>query len=72
MTKTRTRRAPVRELLSVTAAAEYLGVSKRTIRRMIHAGHLKAYRIRRRGMIRVTRTDLDDMLYEVKPGDVQP
>lgn len=66
------RRAPVRELLTVAASAEYLGVCERTIRRMIHSGELKAYRIRRRGMIRIARADLDDLLSQVKPGDVQP
>lgn len=72
-TTTRARqRAPVRELLTVAASAEYLGVCERTIRRMIHAGELKAYRIRRRGMIRIARADLDDLLSQVKPGDVQP
>ncbi|AYY13849.1 DNA-binding protein [Actinobacteria bacterium YIM 96077] len=62
----------MRELFSVAASAEYLDVSERTIRRMINAGHLKAYRIRRRGMIRIARVDLDAVLYEVKPGEVQP
>ncbi|AYY13840.1 hypothetical protein EF847_15165 [Actinobacteria bacterium YIM 96077] len=53
--KTRKRRAPARELLSVTASAEYLDVSERTIRQVIHADHLRAYQIWRRGMIRIAR-----------------
>ncbi|WP_083459895.1 helix-turn-helix domain-containing protein [Jiangella muralis] len=65
-------RTPARELLSVATAAEYLEVSERTVHRMINSGELRAYRIRKRGMIRIARVDLEALLHEVKPGDVRP
>lgn len=47
--------------ISQAEAAEYLGVTDRTIRLYIAQGQLPAYRINRR-LIRISQADLDNML----------
>ena len=47
---TKRRRAPradLSRLVSIGTAAEFLDVHERTVRRMIHAGQLRAYRVGR-------------------------
>ena len=48
--------------LTQIAAAEYLGVTDRTIRNLISRGQLKARRIGNSRMIRIDRADLDALL----------
>lgn len=48
--------------LDQVAAAEYLGVTDRTIRNYISRGVLPARRIRSSRQIRIDRTDLDRLL----------
>jgi excisionase family DNA binding protein len=50
-----------RRLLSLQAAAEYLGVDERSVRRYIATGQLTGYRVGER-LIRVDVADLDAML----------
>ncbi|MEV5359334.1 helix-turn-helix domain-containing protein [Micrococcus luteus] len=47
-------------------AAEYLGISESTFRRMVSRGEVKAYRIGQRA-IRFRRADLDRAVKEVNP-----
>jgi excisionase family DNA binding protein len=54
------------------AAAE-AGVHPITIRRMIASGELPAYRVGRRGVFRIDRRDIDEVLItRVKPSEVRP
>ena len=46
---------------SIDVAAERLGVSPRTVRRMISRGELPAYRVGKR-LIRIDLLELDDLL----------
>lgn len=50
-----------RRWLTQIEAAEYLGVTDRTLRRMIAAGELPAYRLGKR-LLRLDARDLDAML----------
>ncbi len=61
MRATETSNRAVRRLESVPHAADYLGVSTKTIRRYIAAGRLVGYRAGPR-LIRVDRAELDAML----------
>jgi excisionase family DNA binding protein len=51
-----------RRWLSQGEAAEYLGVTTRTIRRYISVGLLPASRIRGSRLIRIDRADVDALL----------
>ena len=55
--------------LTKTEAAEVLGISERSLHRMIAAGDLPAYRIGARA-IRIRRDDLDRLFTRVAPADV--
>lgn len=48
---------------SIDEAAEYFGVTKRTIRRRIAEGDLPAYRVG--GLIRIKITDLDALAVRI-------
>jgi excisionase family DNA binding protein len=50
-----------RQLITLSAAAEQLGVCTRTIRRWISEGELRAYRVGPR-ILRVDQADLDKLL----------
>jgi len=56
--------AGTRKLLSIQAAAEYLGVSTRTIRRMISRGDIPAHRVSKR-LLRVDLADVESILAPV-------
>jgi excisionase family DNA binding protein len=56
-----------RHWLSQAEAAEYLGITDRTIRRMIAAGELPAYRMGAR-LLRIDAADLDAVLRRVPAG----
>lgn len=58
---------PDRRLVSVDAAADYLGVNPITVRRRIASGQLKAYRLGGR-LIRVDMSDVDAMLRSIPTG----
>lgn len=51
-----------RQWLSQSEAADYLGVTERTIRAYITRGSLPARRIRSSRLIRISTADLDDLL----------
>lgn len=48
--------------LSQQEAAEYLGVTQRTIRAYIADGRLRGHRVRGSRLVRIDRADLDAML----------
>lgn len=52
---------PTRRWLSQAEAADYLGITDRTLRRMIAAGKLRAYRLGPR-LLRIDLDDLDALL----------
>lgn len=54
-----------RRWLSQAEAAEYLGVSDRTIRNYISRGALTGRRVRGSRLIRIDLTELDAMLREI-------
>ena len=49
--------------ISLETAAEELGVSKRTVRRLISAGELRAYRVGKQSV----RIDINDVAAVLKP-----
>lgn len=57
----------VRRWVSQTEAADYLGITDRTLRRMIAAGRLPAYRLGPR-LLRIDVADLDALLRPVPVG----
>ncbi|WP_156675665.1 MULTISPECIES: excisionase family DNA-binding protein [unclassified Mycobacterium] len=57
----------MREFLSLDNAANELGVSKRTVRRMISSGQLPAYRIGNSTLVRVKRSDVLNVIKPVVP-----
>ncbi|HTX55285.1 MAG TPA: helix-turn-helix domain-containing protein [Candidatus Baltobacteraceae bacterium] len=59
MSKTTTK-TPDR-LVSIAEAAEYLGVSERTVRNMMHDGRLKGHRLGGR-VVRIRLSDIDAAL----------
>ena len=58
---------PNRRLVSIDHAAEYAGVSQRTIRRRISEGHLVGYRMTGGGsrLIRVDLSDVDALFHQI-------
>jgi len=56
-----------RKFVSITEAAEYLGLSPKTIRNMIERGDLPAWRIGRK-TIRLDLRDLDAMITPIGGG----
>lgn len=56
-------------MVTIEAAADYLGVSVKTIRRRIGAGDLRAYRLRSTRLIRLRLDDLDQLMQPVLGGD---
>lgn len=60
-----------RRWVSQAEAAEYLGVTTRTIRRYIAIGLLPASRIRGSRLIRIDRADLDALLRPI-PSAIWP
>jgi len=61
-----------RRWLSQADAAEYLGVTDRTIRNYISRGHLRAYRVRGSRLIRIDRSELDALLRPIPAADRIP
>lgn len=64
-----TRRAPEDPEFTKAEAAEYRGVSQRTIDTWIARGYLRAYRLRGSRLIRIRKSDLDAMLVEIEASD---
>lgn len=59
--------SPARRWVDQREAAEYLGITDRTLRRMIAAGDLPAYRLGPR-LLRLDLADLDKLLRPVPVG----
>lgn len=55
-------KTPPRRLLSQAQAAEYLGVTDRTIRNYVARGDLRAYRVRGSRLVRIDLAELDTLL----------
>lgn len=54
--------APSRRWLSQSEAADYLGVTDRTIRNYVRRGHLRACRVRGSRLVRIDAQELDALL----------
>lgn len=59
---------PTARWLTQAEAAEYLGVSDRSIRNYISRGALRGYRVRGSRLIRVDRHELDTLLQRIPAG----
>jgi excisionase family DNA binding protein len=71
--RTKRRRAPradVPELAPLDVGAEYLHVHPRTMRRMVAAGELTAYRVNR--LIRIDMREVYALAQPVPPESVSP
>lgn len=55
-------------LLTTTEAAQYLGVSKRTVERLVEEGRLRWFRLGERKGRRYKAVDLDEALTPVEAG----
>jgi excisionase family DNA binding protein len=69
--RTKRRRAPradAPQLASIDTAAAFLDVHPRTVRRMIHSGELRAYRVAR--LIKVDMTQVYALATPVPPESV--
>jgi excisionase family DNA binding protein len=55
-----------RKAVDISNAAAYLGVSHKTIRRLIAAGKLPAYRVSAGGPIRVLASDVESLKVPVR------
>lgn len=62
------KRAELRHLVPLAEAADFLGVSRWTVRRMIAAGGLTGYRVG--SHLRVHKQDLSSRVRKVKPSEV--
>jgi excisionase family DNA binding protein len=59
-------------MISVDQAALEAGVHRKTVVRMINAGDLPGYRVGRRGVLRVDRRDVEEILIRrIMPGSLQ-
>jgi excisionase family DNA binding protein len=66
-------RAPQRyepDLDHIEAAADFLAVNPRTVRRMMHAGKLRTYRVGNRGLVRVDMHEVRGLAISVPPESV--
>jgi excisionase family DNA binding protein len=54
-------------MFSLDQAADYLGVSIRSVRRPITSGELKAYRVGSQTSVRIKHDDLENILNPVVP-----
>lgn len=54
--------APPRRWLSQTEAADYVGVTDRTIRNYIARGQLAGHRVRGSRLVRIDRAELDALM----------
>lgn len=57
--------APARRWLTQQEAADYLGVTDRTIRNLIARGDLRGYRMRGSRIIRLDRGEVEDLLQPI-------
>lgn len=62
------KRAEMRYLVPIAEAAEFLGVSRWTVRRMIAAEELTGYRVG--GQLRVHKLDLTTAVKKIRPEEV--
>ena len=61
--------SPRRRYCDVTAAADYLGVNPRTVRRLLTEGRLTAYRVGDK-LIRLDWSEVESLAVRVEPSDV--
>jgi excisionase family DNA binding protein len=66
--RTRAPRADAPQLASIDVAAEFLDVHPRTVRRMIHTGQLRGYRVAR--LLKVDMNQVWALATPVPPGSV--
>jgi excisionase family DNA binding protein len=64
----RAPRAYTPDLIRIDVAADLLAVNERTVRRMLNAGELSAYRVR--SALRVDMNEIRDLLQPVPPESV--
>ncbi|MGO8941083.1 MAG: helix-turn-helix domain-containing protein [Mycobacterium sp.] len=57
---------PTRTFLSIDEASDELGVSRRTLRRLISSGKLPAYKVSR-NLVRIKTEDLEQVLSPITP-----
>ena len=62
------KRAEVRDLVPLAEAAEFLGVSRWTVRRMIASEELTGYRVG--GQLRVHKLELTTAVKKIRPEEV--
>lgn len=60
-----------REWLTIDDAAEYIGVTERTIRKYISQGTLPASRIKGSRLVRIDRPDLDALFVPIEPNEIE-
>lgn len=60
--------APARRWYSQAEAADYLGVTDRTVRNYIARGTLPGHRVRGSRLVRIDRADLDALLRPIPTG----
>lgn len=63
-----TTTAPPRRLVSQAEAAEYLGVTERTIRNYIARGTLPGHRVQGSRLVRIRLSDVDALLRPIPTG----
>jgi len=64
-----TKTVPTRRWFTQAEAADYYGVTDRTIRNMIRRGDLKGYRLGRSRMIRLDRQELERLVRAIPTAD---
>jgi excisionase family DNA binding protein len=62
---------PMGKMISLDAAADEIGASKRTVRRLISSGELRAYRIGK-AVIRVDHDDLEKAFKPIVASELRP
>lgn len=67
--KSKKKEVPVGPWLSQAEAAEYLGVTDRTIRNYIARGDLPGYRVRGSRLVRLRLSDVDALLRPIPTGE---
>jgi excisionase family DNA binding protein len=53
--------------ITIDQAADELGISRRSLRRLITSGQLRAYKIGKSRLVRIDREDLANVIHPVVP-----
>lgn len=64
-----TKTLPTRRWFTQAEAADYYGVTDRTIRNMIRRGELRGYRLGRSRMVRLDRQELEKLVRPIPAAD---